>query len=120
MRKGDDTFAADIQQKISLDTGKPIDPFHGKGKRLAIFFFYDKDGIVDGYVDVLLGGLNEVVEDFVVVVNGKLSAEGRKRFEAHTQYVLVRENVGLDAWAYKESWNLLVGRIFVNMRKLCS
>ena len=103
MRKGDDTFAADIQQKISLDTGKPIDPFHGKGKRLAIFFFYDKDGIVDGYVDVLLGGLNEVVEDFVVVVNGKLSAEGRKRFEAHTQYVLVRENVGLDAWAYKEA-----------------
>lgn len=82
---------------------KPINPFNGSGKRLAIFSFYDNDGIVDRYVDVLLNGLTEVIDDFVVVVNGILSPDGRERFKAYTQHILVRDNVGMDAWAYKEA-----------------
>lgn len=74
-----------------------------KGNRLAVFFFYDKDGIVDRYVDYLLSGLKEVVDDFVIVINGKLSPDGRDTFSKFTKSIIVRENIGLDVWAYKEA-----------------
>ena len=103
MEKGARAFTTDMQHIMSADKQKPINPFNGNGKRLAIFFFYDNDGIVDRYVDVLLNGLTEVIDDFVVVVNGILSPDGRERFKAFTQHILVRDNVGMDAWAYKEA-----------------
>lgn len=70
-------------------------------KRLAIYFFYDKDGIADGYVDYFLNGLKEVAQKIIVVCNGILTLESRTMFEKYSQDIIVRENVGLDVWAYK-------------------
>ena len=69
--------------------------------RGCIYFFYDRDGIVDDYVTYLLRDLSKHLQELVVVVNGKLTEEGHKRFEEFTRNILVRENQGLDVGAYK-------------------
>lgn len=69
--------------------------------RGCIYFFYDKDGVVDDYVTYLLRDLCQNLQELVVVVNGNLSEQGRKRFEEFTPNILVRENKGLDVGAYK-------------------
>lgn len=72
-------------------------------KRLGIFFFYDRDGIADRYIDVLLKDFCENIDRLLVVVNGKLSDPARKFFlqYADEKDLLVRENKGFDVWAYK-------------------
>lgn len=70
-------------------------------KRLAIYFFYDADGIVDRYVDYMLAGIRSVAQRIVVVCNGTLTPEGRDVFLKHTVDIIVRKNEGLDVWAYK-------------------
>lgn len=71
-------------------------------KRLGIFFFYDKDGIVDEYVIYYLRKINPFFEETLVVCNGKLMPEGREKLEClENTTVLVRENKGFDVWAYK-------------------
>lgn len=71
-------------------------------KRLGIFFFYDKDGVVDDYVIYMLEDMVLNTSHNIVVCNGKLTEESRKRFETlpNTE-ILVRENKGFDVWAYK-------------------
>ena len=69
--------------------------------RLGIFFFYDAQGVVDDYVSTLLDGFQPFFSDLTVVVNGKLNAEGRRKFAQFTDKIIVRENKGLDVWAYK-------------------
>lgn len=73
-----------------------------KFKRIGIYFFYDKDGIVDEYNIVLLEDLKKNLEKLLVVVNGNLNDEGRLKFEKVADEILVRENKGFDVWAYKE------------------
>lgn len=70
-------------------------------KRLAIYFFFDAEGVVDRYVDYLLEDLKRNVDEVLVVVNGSLQKEGKLVLEKHCPKVLVRENVGFDVWAYK-------------------
>lgn len=72
-------------------------------KRAGVYFFYDEDGIVDRYVPFFINALHEVVDYVVVVVNGKLTAGGRKRLAEAADDLFVRENRGFDAWAYKEA-----------------
>ena len=91
------------RQNTPAESVNSIVPNTNQAKRLAIFFFYDNDGIVDSYVDYLLKGLTEVIDDFVVVVNGKLSPDGRDLFRKYTQDIIVRDNIGLDVWAYKSA-----------------
>ncbi|MGK2348305.1 rhamnan synthesis F family protein [Actinomyces sp. W5033] len=69
--------------------------------RLGIFFFYDADGVVDRYVEVLLEDLLDNLNELVVVVNGHLTAKSHVRLKGLTPHVIVRENTGLDVWAYK-------------------
>ena len=69
--------------------------------RLAIYFFYDKFGEVDRYIDVFLQDFTQSVNKVIVVCNGILSNSGRKIFEKYTSDIIVRENVGFDVWAYK-------------------
>lgn len=71
--------------------------------RLIIYFFYDKDGIVDRYVPYMLEDLNKNCSELFVVCNGKLTPEGREIFKKITPNIFVRENIGFDVWAYKES-----------------
>ena len=73
-----------------------------KIKRLIIFLFYDKEGIVDGYIPTLFEGLKEFYDKLCFVANGKLQDEGRKKVEKYVTDFLVRKNKGFDVWGYKE------------------
>lgn len=80
--------------------------------RLAIYFIYDPDGIIDDYIISFLKELKKVADRILVVCNGKLSPHGRDKIKNVTQDILVRNNEGLDAWAFKEGfeyigWNKL-------------
>ena len=69
-------------------------------KRLALYVFWEKNGVVRDYVTYYLNGLKEVAQDIMVIVNGKLSANGRRKLEELGADILVRKNEGLDfsAW----------------------
>lgn len=72
-------------------------------KRLVIFFFYDKDGIVDNYIPYMLEDLKKNTNEIFIVCNGKINSEGRKKLTEITDKILIRKNVGFDVWAYKEA-----------------
>lgn len=68
--------------------------------RLAIYFFYDKDGIADEYVRVFLEDLKKNVSEICIVCNGKLQEESAEKLKPYGR-LLVRENEGFDVWAYR-------------------
>ena len=70
-------------------------------KRLMIYFFYDKDGIVDNYIPYFLRNFRKYCSEICVVINGILTDEGRCRLEGACDRILIRENFGYDAHAYK-------------------
>ena len=71
-------------------------------KRLGIYVHFDKKGAVGEYVVHCLKGLQELVSDILVVVNGELSDEGRCALQVLGVDILVRENVGFDFGGWKE------------------
>ncbi|MDO4478087.1 MAG: rhamnan synthesis F family protein [Lachnospiraceae bacterium] len=71
-------------------------------KRLGIFIFYDKDGIVDDYVIYLLDKMRECWDDLVIISNGYLEATQSDRLRAFTDLLIMRENWGLDAGAIRD------------------
>jgi len=82
-------------------------------KRLGIFFFFDAQGIVDSYVETLLTDMVKNLSELVIVVNGELTAKSYARLTAFTDNIILRENKGLDAWAYKTAmesygWDRLI------------
>ena len=74
-------------------------------KRCAVFVFFDKDGIVDNYIEKFLTGLKKEVERIVIVCNGDLSAGGMDTFRKISDEVLQRPNEGYDITAYKYGLN---------------
>lgn len=81
--------------------------------RLAIYFLYDADGIVDRYVLRMLDEIQKNCSEILVVCNGKLNEKGQEEISKITPNILIRKNVGFDVWAYKESleyygWDKLV------------
>lgn len=71
-------------------------------KRLGIYFFYDKDGIVDDYIPYMLKNLRPFCEEVCFVSNGKIN-QGKKGIEPFIDVCLERENKGFDVGAYKEA-----------------
>lgn len=69
--------------------------------RIGIFFFYDKDGIVDDYVKHLLDEMNVWLTDLYVVINGEIQEKSLEMLQGIATKVMVRENEGFDVWAYK-------------------
>jgi len=69
-------------------------------KRLGIFVFYDKEGILDKYVEYMLNSLKEVVHVLFIVINGKINDDGLKRMEAISKEIICRDNLGFDAGGY--------------------
>ena len=69
-------------------------------KRLALFVFFEKNGIVREYVLYYLKALKEVAQDIFFIANGELQQAGRQRVEALGCQVFQRENTGYDfaAW----------------------
>lgn len=71
-------------------------------KRLGIFVFYDKEGIVDLYIEYLLADLKKCLNYLIIAVNGEVNHQGYTILEKYSNRILVRENKGFDAGAYKE------------------
>lgn len=70
--------------------------------RLGIFAFYDKEGIADAYVYHLLDSMSLIVDKMIIVVNGIVNKEFLEKFYTYTDNVVIRDNLGYDAGAYKE------------------
>ena len=70
-------------------------------KRLGIFIFYDKDGVVDRYIEFLLHSLKEVTDRLVIVVNGLINSEGIEQLELISNDIIYRDNKGYDAGGYR-------------------
>jgi rhamnosyltransferase len=77
--------------------------FPENGKRIIFYLYYDPRGIVDDYVPYKLERLRPFADHIFVVVNGKLTDDGRTRLESVADTVWQRENVGFDVWGYKEA-----------------
>ena len=56
---------------------------------------------MDDFITYYLADLAKNLSELIVVCNGKLSQQGRNAFSQFTDQILVRENKGLDVWAYK-------------------
>lgn len=73
-----------------------------KDNRLLIYFFYDKDGIVDEYIPYFLRSIRGFCREICFVVNGFLGTESRDVVESCVDRIVIRKNVGMDAAAYQE------------------
>lgn len=77
-------------------------------KRMGIFIFYDKAGIVDEYVEVLLSSMQDVLNHMVVIVNGSVCEEGYCKLKKYVDAIFIRENIGFDAGAYKDAFTKFI------------
>lgn len=68
--------------------------------RIGIYFFYDKAGRVDKYVEFFLKNLLPYFSKLIIVCNGEIRASEKSTLNKYGE-VLVRENKGFDVWAYK-------------------
>lgn len=75
-----------------------------KASRLLIYFFWDADGAVDDYVVHALNALKAHCSSVLVVVNGSLNEDGLAKLTGASDQLLIRENVGLDALAYRAAF----------------
>lgn len=73
-----------------------------KDNRLLIYFFYDRDGVVDGYIPYFLRSMRGLCREICFVVNGILGTESRDLVESCVDRIIIRENSGMDAAAYRE------------------
>ena len=71
--------------------------------RLGIFVFYDEEGIADDYIFYLLDSIKSIIDKIVIVVNGIISDTSLKSFYKYTDEIIIRENIGFDAGAYKDT-----------------
>lgn len=78
----------------------------GKG-RIAIFAFYDPDGIADRYIEYLLADLCRNLQRLVIVCNGMVQPQTRQRLSVYTDQILERRNEGYDIWGYKAGIDML-------------
>lgn len=72
-------------------------------KRIAIFVFYDQEGILDPYVINLLDGMQKYVDFIYTVVNGIVQEEGKQQLKHYSDKLVIRENTGFDAGAIKDA-----------------
>lgn len=70
-------------------------------RRLAVFNFDDRDGVVDQYVLTLLDKVTDFCSDLIIVCNGLLTPDGRRKFESYTPSIFVRDPFNYEALGYK-------------------
>lgn len=70
-------------------------------KRLMIYCFYDSDGIVEDYVQYFLKSFKPHCKEICTVINGFVTKESEIKLNECADKVLIRENFGYDACAYK-------------------
>lgn len=72
-------------------------------KRLGIFAIYDREGILDRYIFYLLDSIVGYLDTLVIACNGNVKKEYIDRLRQYTDKIYLRENVGYDFGAYKET-----------------
>lgn len=72
-------------------------------KRLLIYFFFDKDGIVDDYITYLLSDMKKNVSEILFVSNGAIEDKSKAKLESLADQILERPNIDLDVGAYKQA-----------------
>lgn len=69
--------------------------------RLAIFTYYDESFGIRSYVSYFLKELKTVVNELIVIVNGKITEDDLKKLQEYATNVYIRENRGFDGGAYQ-------------------
>ncbi len=77
-------------------------------KRLGIFVFFDRKGIVSQYIEYLLAELKSVITYQIIVVNGLLQPSSKEVLLRMADKLVIRENKGFDAGAYKDMFQRYV------------
>lgn len=70
--------------------------------RLAIYCFYDPQGIVDDYVIRYLEELRQNAKCVIVAVNGELQEDSRRKLAGVCEGIVLRPNEGYDGAAVRE------------------
>lgn len=71
-------------------------------RRLTVYVFYEANGIVDTYVKDILNEIIEASEKVVFIINGHITAEALDEIGKAVSSIIIRENCGYDAGAYKD------------------
>ncbi len=71
-------------------------------KRIAIYVFYDKYGVVDDYVTYFLSRLRNVTDYCIFVSQIKLCDAEKQKVNKFAEEIICRENIGFDAGAIKD------------------
>jgi lipopolysaccharide biosynthesis protein len=71
-------------------------------RRICIFSFYDRHGVVDDYVVFFLRKLGEFAQTIIFYSNGPLSRDSEIKLRGVVNDVVLRPNIGFDVLAYKE------------------
>lgn len=72
-------------------------------RRLLVYAVWDRRGEIDDFIPHSLKGLRSEISRILVVVNGSLSDEGRRKLEPVADEILVRENAGFDIGAHQHA-----------------
>lgn len=95
-------------------TSRSTSVFPSGGKRLAIMYFFDRDGIVDEYALILMKDIRRHVDTLVVVAGGTVNEDGRQTLQKACDQLYMRPNQGFDMWGYRDGllhvgWDRLRG-----------
>jgi len=72
-------------------------------KRCCICVFWEKNGVVRDYITSYIKGLQEISQKVLVVVNGEISFDSRKKLNELGVDILQRKNKGFNFGAWKDS-----------------
>lgn len=72
-------------------------------KRLVIMVCYSITGEIEGYKRKIIDSVNTYADSFIVVINGNISKESYSFLKSRSLKILLRENIGYDAGAYKDA-----------------
>jgi len=72
-------------------------------KRLLIYCFYDKNGIVDNYVSYFLNKIRKFCYEICVVVNGKITDTSEECLGKYADKIIKKENKGYDSGAFRHA-----------------
>ncbi|MCR4834702.1 MAG: hypothetical protein K5900_14165, partial [Butyrivibrio sp.] len=76
--------------------------------RIAIFVFYDFQGLVDDYVVFLLKEVLSSCDKLIICINGYIDENQKSKLSRVINYVIERDNKVDDAGAYKDVIRQLV------------